>query len=197
MVTKRIIGILGIFVIGIALGIVFATFSPINLTDLFAADVSSNIEKLYELINPGINVEVVKIDEISGLYKVLFKATDVAGGVTYRESYITKDGKLLTETVILVEQSIEQLARIQSFVDCLVNKNLRIAGITNHTATLLQFNILGGSYATKLYLSCDGELAQQCVAANITQVPSVVYQNTVYPDVQPIQFFENLTGCKF
>ncbi|MEM5797224.1 MAG: hypothetical protein QXD72_01720 [Candidatus Aenigmatarchaeota archaeon] len=197
MSTKRMIGILGIFLVGIILGIIFDTFSPINLTSLFAPDVSSQVEKLYELINPGIDVSVVKLDQVSGMYKVLFKAVDVAGGVTYREAYITQDGKLMSENMILVEQSIAQLNRIRNFVDCLAAKDVRIAGISNQTATLIQFNLLGGSYATKLYLSCDGELAQQCVAANITQVPAVIYQGKGYPGVQSIQFFENLTACKF
>ena len=117
--------------------------------------------------------------------------------MTYREAYISQDGRLLTENMIAVDQSITQLSRVRNFVDCLASKNVRIAGIANQTATLLQFNVLGGSYATKLYLSCDGELAQQCVAANITQVPAVIYQGAGYPGAQPIQFFENLTACKF
>lgn len=197
MVTKNTIGVIGIFVVGIGLGIVINTFSPVSLRNLVGGDVSSQVESLYELVNPGIDVSVVKIDEVSGMYKVLFKVVDVAGGVTYREAYISQDGKLLTENMILVEQSITQLNKIRSFVDCLVTKDVKIAGNANQTATLLQFNVLGGSYATKLYLSCDGELAQQCVNAGITQVPAVVYQGQGYPGVQPIQFFENLTACKF
>ena len=148
-------------------------------------------------MNSGVDVSVVKIDETSGIYKVLFKAVDVAGGVTYRETYITQDGKLLTENVIIVGQSITQLSKVRNFVDCLASKNVRIAGIVNQTGTMLQFNVLGGSYATRLYLSCDGELAQQCVAANITHVPAVIYEGAGYSGVQSIQFFENLTACTF
>lgn len=195
--TRKTLGIIGIFIVGVALGLVVNTFSPINLTNLLAGDVSSEVERLYELVNPGIDISVVKVDEVSGLYKVLFKAVDAAGGVTYREAYISQDGKLLTENIILVSQSITQLSRIRNFVDCLDGKNVKIAGISNQTATLLQFNALGGSYATKLYLSCDGELAQQCVDVGITQVPAVIYEGQGYPGVQPIQFFENLTACKF
>jgi len=195
--AKRILGIIGVFIVGIALGIVVNTFSPLSLTSLLGGDISSQVEKLYELVNPGVDVSVVKVDEVSGMYKVLLKAVDVAGGTTYREVYISQDGNLVTENIILVEQSISQLNKIRSFVDCLTDKNVKIAGIVNQTATLLQFNVLGGSYATRLYLSCDGELAQQCVSANITQVPAVVYQGVGYPGVQPIQFFEDLTACKF
>ncbi len=195
--SKRTFGVLGIFIVGIALGIIINTFSPITLTNLLGEDVSSKIESLYELVNPGIDVSIVKVEEASGMYKVLFKAVDATGGITYREAYITQDGKLLTENVIIVEQSITQLSKVRNFVDCLVAKNVRIAGIANQTATLLQFNALGGSYATRLYLSCDGEQAQQCVNAGITQVPAIIYESQGYPGVQSIQFLENLTTCKF
>ena len=197
MPAKTTVGVLGIFLVGIALGFIVNTFTPLNLSKLVSGDVSAQVEKLYELVNPGVNVDIVKADQVSGMYKVLFKAVDVAGGVTYREAYISQDGKLLTENIIMVDQSITQLSKIRSFVDCLAEKNVRIAGISNQTATLLQFNVLGGSYSTKLYLSCDGELAQQCVASNITQVPTVIYQGVGYPGAQSIQFFESLTQCKF
>lgn len=195
--VKKTLGLLGIFIVGVGLGIVVNAFFPVNLTSLMADDVSSQVEQLYELTNPGIDVTTVKVDQVSGMYKVLFKAVDVAGGVTYREAYISQDGKMLTENIILVDQSITQLNRIRNFVDCLAGKNVKIAGIANQTATLLQFNALGGSYATKLYLSCDGELAQQCVNAGITQVPAVIYEGQGYPGAQSMQFFENLTSCKF
>jgi len=199
MANKVLFGILTLLIIAIVILFGINLFIPLNLTGYFAntEDVSSKIENLYELINPGVDVSIEKIEDISGIYKILFRAIDVSGTTTFREAYITKDGKLLTENMILVEQSITQINKIMNFVDCLASKNLRIAGVTNHTATVLQFNVLGGSYATKLYLSCDGQLAQQCVDANITQVPTTVYENKGYPGVQSIQFFENLTACKF
>lgn len=197
MANKFLFIILLLIVIVVIVGL----FTSANLTGLFTSnndDVSSKVESLYELTNPGVNVSIVKIDKVSGMYKVLFKAVDVVGGTTYQEVYITQDGELLTENMILVDQSIAQLSRIHNFVDCLEGKDVRIAGITNQTATLLQFNVLGGSYATaRLYLSCDGEFAQQCIASNITEVPTVVYQDLRYPGVQTIEFFENLTACKF
>lgn len=196
MSMKKTLGVLGIFIIGIVIGIVVNTYSPMKL-GISGSDVSPKIEKLYELINPGVDIGVVKIDDISGIYKVLVKVVDVAGTTSYREVFVTKDGKFLSESMVQVDQSIIQLDKVRSFVDCLTNKSVVIAGLTNQTATMLQFNVLGGSYATKLYLSCDGDLAQQCVDAGITQVPAVIYQGKGYPGVQSISWFESLTGCKF
>ncbi len=192
--NKRTLGIAGIFLIGIALGIVINSFFPVLNSGSLA---SSQLEKLYELVNPNIDVSVVKADQVSGMYKVLFKAVDATGTTNYREAYITQDGNLLTESMIVVGQSISQLTKIHGFVDCLAGKNVRIAGIANNTETLLQFNALGGSYATKLYLSCDGEEALKCVQAGITQVPTVIYEDNGYPGVKSIQSLENLTACKF
>lgn len=160
-------------------------------------EVGKNIENLYELVNPGVDVTVEKIDDASGMYKVLIKAVDAAGGATFREAYVTKDGALMSESMVLVSQSIGQINKVRDFADCLENKGLVVFGLSNDTPTTLQFNILGGTYATKIYRSCDGSQLQQCVDAGITQVPTAVYEGRGHAGVQPISFFENLTACKF
>ena len=200
--SRKILGIAGIFLVGIALGIIANTFSPVNLTRLVSGDVSSKVESLYELTNPGIDVNVVKIDQVSGMYKVLFKAVDAAGGVTYREAYISQDGKLLTENMIIVEQSITQISKSRDFITCLYNKGVRLYGILNQTinpqvaqATLVQLNTLG-LYSPSIYIGCDANL-QACLAGNVTRIPAVTYQGKEYDGPQSIQFFESLTACKF
>lgn len=199
MSTKSLIGILGIFLVGIALGAVINTISPLGFTGLAtdSSDVSAQLESLYELVNPGVDVSVVKVDDVSGMYKVLFKAVDALGATTYQEVYITQDGKLLSQNMIIVNESINQLTRTKNFIDCLDSKNVRIAGIANNTGTQLQFNALGLPYSGKLYVSCDGESVQQCVDFGITQVPTIIYDNQGYLGPQPVAFFENLTACTF
>ncbi|MBI2542789.1 MAG: hypothetical protein HYW24_01235 [Candidatus Aenigmarchaeota archaeon] len=168
-----------------------------NLSGLFAGgqDVSSKVEKLYELVNPGVDVSTVKVDEVSGMYKVLLKAVDASGTATYREVYVTKDGELMTESMVIVAQSTDVLTRTNKFVDCLESKGVKIFGVANHTGTLLQFNVLGGNYATKLYGSCDGQFTQQCIDAGITEVPTTIYEGKGYAGAQSIEFFQKLTGC--
>jgi hypothetical protein len=178
-----------VIVVFVALG--FVSFS----LGLPKGEVSKKIKNLYELANPGTTVEVLTVTEESGLYKAVLKASGV-GGTNYAEVYVSKDGKLLTQNVILVEQSIEQIKRLKDFVDCLDGKGLKIYGISNQTATLLQLNVLG-VYSTKLYMPCDGELAKNCIAANVTQVPSVVFGGRIEPGVKAVQWFEQATGCKF
>lgn len=159
------------------------------------SEVSNKLKNLYELANPGTTIEVVALSEQSGLYKALLKATGVTG-TSYIEVYVTKDGKLLTQNVIFVEQSIEQIKKLRDFVDCLQGKGVKIFGLSNDTLTLLQLNILG-VYSTKLFVPCDGEMISNCISAKVERVPSVVFAGRVEPGVKNIQWFEAATGCKY
>ena len=62
MPAKTTVGVLGIFLVGIALGLIVNTFTPLNLSKLVSGDVSTQVEKLYELVNPGVDVDVVKVE---------------------------------------------------------------------------------------------------------------------------------------
>lgn len=159
------------------------------------SEVSNKLKNLYELANPGTKIEVLTLTEQSGLYKGLLKATGTTG-TNYIEVYVTKDGKLLTQNVIFVEQSIEQIRRLKNFVDCLGSKNVKIFGLSNDTVTLLQLNILG-VYSTKLFVPCDGEMISNCISAKVEKVPSVVFAGRVEPGVKSIEWFEAATGCKY
>jgi hypothetical protein len=182
-----------------------AIFFALNYSYLlFQSNVENTVKKFYELALPGSTVEVVSLKEESGLYKVLSKVT-TAGTVSYLEAYVTRDGKLLTtaDSTILIERSIEQIEKSKNFIECLFNKNLRIFGVLNQTAnpqgaqaTLIQLNLLGRLYSPKLFISCDGDLVQQCIAAGVTQVPSVVFNNSVEPGIKTVDWFESKTGCK-
>lgn len=190
--TKTLIAITSLVFLAL---IILATFGFIPLPFFISKEeVGKKIKSLYELANPGASIEVVTVTEQSGIYKIVLKARDLTG-TTYHEVYVTKDGKLLTEGVILVEESIAQMERLRKFVDCLDGKGVRIYGMSNHTASLLQLNILG-RYSLKLFVACDINI-QSCLAANVTEVPSVVVDKSVYPGVKTIDWFENIAGCKF
>ena len=177
---------LAITIIGITLlSFYFFTFMKIK----------RNVEDLYELANPGTTAEVVAINLEGSLFKVLVKLTTPAQ-TRYVEAWISLDGSLLTQNVILVKESVEKMSRLREFVNCLDQKNLKIYGITNHTTTLLQLNLLG-SYSPKLFIACDGELVQNCIQANVSVIPSIVFEGKVYPGLKDINWLENLTKCHF
>jgi hypothetical protein len=181
--------------LGLLIGILIGAFLlQFILSAITKQSIGEKIKELYEIANPGVSFEIINIEETSGIYKIVLKAISPLG-ITYREAYVTKDGKLLTEGVIFVETSIQQIQAYKDFVDCLDSKGVKIYGISNQTATLLQLNLLG-RYSGKLYVSCDGVNIKRCTDANVQQVPSVVYRGSVYPGVQNIEWFEDLTGCK-
>jgi hypothetical protein len=181
-------------VVALLVGIAIGFLSTIVMPLLYRQDVTNKVESLYELANPGVSVEVMNILEESGLYKVLLKSVGPTG-TNYAEVYVTKDGKLLTESVVFVERSIAQIEGMKNFVDCLVEKGVKIYGLGNQTATLLQLNILG-RYSPKLFVSCDGEFVKRCTDAGVQEVPSVVIGDKIEPGVKTADWFAQQTGCK-
>lgn len=187
--------LLGILILVVIAG--FLIFGAPSKIDSKAAD---NVKKLYELANPGITVEVVSATEESGIYKLLLKSVG-AGGTNYNEAYVTKDGKLMSQDMIFVENSTLQIEKLKNFVDCLNGKNLRIYGVLNQSiseqgamATYSQLQTLG-IYSGKLYVSCDGQNLQACISAGIKDVPSIVYNGTIYGGAKDIQWLGQTTGC--
>jgi hypothetical protein len=197
MVSRKRIGIFLIIVLLAILILIITNVIPIKISGFAVSqnDVAQKVKSLYELANPGTAIEIVAVTEQSGLYKIVLKATD-SSGTTYREAFVTKDGELLTENVILVQESTQQMEKMKSFVDCLAGKGVRIFGLNNQTATLMQFNILG-RYSAKLFISCDGDLVQNCIANNVTYAPSVLAGNYIYPGVKTVDWFEQASGCTF
>jgi len=190
-------GILLIIIIGsiVMLKNSFASASP-------NPKAAESVKALYELANPGTTFEITAVTESSGVYKVLLKSVGTSG-TNYNAVYITKDGKLLSPSVILVENSTAQLSKTKGFVDCLNEKNVRIFGVLNDSfspqgaaTTSLQLQALG-IYSGKIYISCDGANLQSCITLGISEVPSVLYDNTLYPGARDIPWFEQLSGCKF
>ncbi|MCD6371455.1 MAG: hypothetical protein J7L39_01945 [Candidatus Aenigmarchaeota archaeon] len=194
---SRGLSILAILIIGILVGYFF----PSLLSEIQRGQITENVKRLYELANPGVMVSVESVKDMGNLYKILLKVVSNTG-TNYIETYVTKDGKYLTQTLIFVEESIKSISSLKSFVECLNSKGVKIYGITNSSqspqgasATLLQLNILG-RYSSQIYVPCDGPYVQNCIDANVNQVPSVVYEGNVYPGVKTIEWFEQLTGCK-
>ncbi|MFH7880693.1 MAG: hypothetical protein QXI09_01660 [Candidatus Aenigmatarchaeota archaeon] len=188
------------FFIGLLLGFSLAIVYQFVSSFFKEKEVVEKVRKLYEIANPGSTVEVVSIKEEGNLYKLLLKIS-MFGGTNYLETYVTKDGKYLSENVIFVKESIERMEKMKKFVDCLFDKNVRIFGAMNtnvseiNTATQLQLNILG-RYSGKIYVSCDGDAIQQCINIGLTSLPALVYQNQAYYGVFTAEAIANLTGCK-
>jgi hypothetical protein len=158
------------------------------------APVEQRIKEFYELVIPGVAADVLSLEEESGLYHAVVRIV-APDGVSYREIYVSKDGKLLTETMIYVERSIEQIRRMKSFVECLDGKGVRIYGWSNQTATILQLQLLG-RYSPLLFVSCDGQLVQRCIEVGVTEIPSVVMDRRVEPGLKTLDWFAKETGCE-
>ncbi|MEM7815816.1 MAG: hypothetical protein QXN71_01720 [Candidatus Aenigmatarchaeota archaeon] len=153
---------------------------------------TENVKKIYELLTER-GVEIVSVKEESGLYKILIKTTDYQGRLNVQEAFITKDGKFVTDKMILAEDYIKSLESERDFVNCLSQKGLVVAGLSSNNYTILQLSVLG-NYWYKIYLDCEANI-EKCQDLGVKGVPSVIYNQSVYEGVRPVTFFENLTGC--
>ncbi|MFZ8829858.1 MAG: hypothetical protein ACO2OO_00160 [Candidatus Aenigmatarchaeota archaeon] len=190
---------LPMFFIGLIFGLLAFVIYNFVFPIIQKSTIAEGVKKLYELALVGSSVSVESINDLGGLYKVLLKVS-TQQGTNYIEVYASKDGKYVSENIIYVKESIQQIEKMRNFVDCLYNRGLRIYGATQtnntaiNSATLLQLNILG-RYSPKLYVSCDGNNLQYCIQIGLQALPSVVYNNTAYPGVYSVEYLANLTGC--
>lgn len=153
-----------------------------------------SVQDAYQLMteNP---VEILKVTEESGLYKVTMKTRLQNGQQSVAEAYVTKNGKLLA-TVVNATDYLKALQKQKSFDECLAGKNLLVAGQSTDLNTIQQLSLLG-NYAYKFYVDCVGNNLQLCQNAGVKEIPVTVYENYSYTGIKPVQFYENLTGCTY
>lgn len=155
--------------------------------------VGKRVKEVYSLSNPNQNVEISSVTEENGLYKVIIKSN-----TQLQEVYVTQNGKFLIRKPTKLEGLRERLSKTQDFTNCLKNKNVRLYGISNQTATQAQIQILGGvNFASQIYQSCAGQNAQGCVQNGVKKVPSIKYKDQVLEGVNRVSKIANITGCEF
>lgn len=187
----------------IILGIIIGIFSFQTVGNFLEVEnIKVNTQKFYELLIPNSIVSVESVKKEGEMYKVLIKLI-LNNNVNYIEAWVSRDSNILVEGVIYLRDSIKTLEKYKKFIECLNNKGVKIYGLLDSQnypdAALLtsrQLNLLG-RYSYLIFVSCDGDMMQTCVNSGITQFPAVVYDNKVYFGVGDIEWFSNLTGCKF
>ncbi|MCK4496994.1 MAG: hypothetical protein KAU24_02300 [Candidatus Aenigmarchaeota archaeon] len=186
---------IGYIVIILVLVVVIAAMFLQNV--LITGSQQQALDKLtavYELISEA-EVEVLSVEEVSGVYKVLLRLRGTLGD-TLEEVYVTKDGSLITDRIIDTEDYKTRLESQKAFAECLKEKNLLVFGQSNEPNTIQQLQILG-SFSYKIYMDCVGAQLEACQQLGIEQIPSVVYDGKSYAGVKNIDWFESLTGCEF
>ena len=156
-------------------------------------NVSDSIKAIYQLRFES-PAEVLKVEQTNGLYRVVVRFTDQTGAQQTNDVYVTKDGKLLTTSLLLTDNYRLFLSAEKGLIECMQTKGLRIFGKTTDTATVQQMQALG-DYSYKLFVPCDGNNEATCNGLGITRYPTAVYNNTGYSNIYTAQFFSQLTGC--
>lgn len=157
--------------------------------------VLEDIEGVYKLLTES-DVEVLSANDEGYLYKMLLRMK-LAEGDVLREVYATKDGKFFSEAANVIEVStfMEMLEKERDFSECLRTKGLLVFGQRSEPNTVQQLLVIG-NFANRIYVDCVGANLQACQQLGIQEIPSVVYQDNIYTGVKPLEWLENLTGCK-
>ncbi|MDI6721390.1 MAG: hypothetical protein QMD85_03300 [Candidatus Aenigmarchaeota archaeon] len=154
---------------------------------------AKSAEEVYKLLTDG-NAEVLTVkEEAPGLFRVVVKTGTTGGNVNAQEIFITGDGSLITTNVIKVEDYKKNLVVDKQFVQCLFDKSVRIFGMSNETASVLQVQQIG-NFGVRIFVDCLVNV-QACQQLGVQRFPTTVYNNTGYPGVQSAQFLSQLADC--
>jgi hypothetical protein len=100
----------------------------------------------------------------------------------------------MTNTLIDLQAYRLRLAKEKDFVSCLFNKGVRIVGLSNNSASILQVQALG-TFGSMLYFDCSGDNLKVCQDIGVKSLPSVIYNNTIYEGLKAADWFVTATGC--
>jgi len=152
------------------------------------------VTDVYGIITEA-DVEVLNVEEMSGMYKILLRLKGPQGD-TLQEVYVSQDGSLITDKIIITEDYKTSLENQKAFVECLKEKQVLMFGQSNEPNTIQQLQLLG-NFAYKIYVDCLGAQLEACQQIGIQAIPSVVYEGKIYEGTRNIEWFESLTGCEF
>ncbi len=191
---KLYIGVIVLLVLAVAAFFLANPFTG-KVTDTGTDNpAAANVKEIYGILTDG-DVEVMKVVEESGLYKVTIKFADNTGRNTVQDVYVTKDGKLIAGNIINMNSYKITLTNDKQFSQCLSDKKLFVFGAANDQASLLQLQVLG-AFSGRVFFDCAANL-EVCQQLGIQSVPTVIYNNQNYTGLYTLRFFENLTGCVY
>src|SRR3989338_6633379 len=153
-------------------------------------------KKLYDIRTGG--AEILKTEEVSGLYKVTLSFADDQGRAALQDVYVTKDAKyvLATGGMAVLEDLKKNLAAEKIYAQCLADAKVVIFGAGGDGNSLLQLQALGiSSFSLKIFFDCSQNV-QACQQAGVTAVPTMRIGAENHEGIQTPQFVEQQTGCR-
>jgi hypothetical protein len=193
--SKNKIYIAVIVVLAAALGYALLSGFGFGITGNAVSQDSATqkIKDIYKILTDK-DVEILSMKAESGIYKVVIRTTDYAGAPIVQDIFITTDGKFITDKLLDAEQYRASLSNSKDFITCLSGKGVRVVGQSNNNYTLAQMQLLG-SFGYRIYFDCIGDNIQTCQQLGIKTIPSVIYNQTIYEGIKPVEWFEQLTNC--
>ncbi|MBI3190085.1 hypothetical protein HYZ41_00100 [archaeon] len=180
-------------VLVIVIAALFYTQTTGSTTMIDKAKAEQNTKDLYKIITGG-DVEIMKAEEVSGVYRMSIRIKSTTGTDTLQDIYVTKDGQYFSTVLVNLEAQKTVLAVQSAFTQCLLGKKVVIFGLSTDQATQVQLQSLG-AFSTNLYFDCSGQNLAVCQQLNITSVPTIFVNGVNVPGPQSVQWFEQNIGC--
>ena len=179
-----------IIILAVAAMALFSSMQGMFLGGSQAAE--RNVLDLYRVLS-GTTPEIASIKEESGMYKILVKIPG-QDAPSYQEVYVTKDGQLLATSIVSIEEYKNTLIMSKNFTQCLYDRGVTIVGLSSNNYTVMQVQVLG-DFGSRLFFDCSSNM-EVCQQLNISVVPSIIYNNTLYEGLRTVDWFEQTTGCR-
>ncbi len=157
------------------------------------AKAEQGVKDIYKLATNS-DIEILKTAEESGLYKISVKFKNPAGQDTLQDVYVTKDGALFTDRVLDLQLQKSLLQNQSAFARCLIEKNVRIIGLTTDADTQAQLQLFG-PYGLQIYVDCGGQNAAVCQQLGIQQLPIIFNNGTLVQGPVNVQWFGENAEC--
>jgi hypothetical protein len=193
--SKNKIFIAVIVVLAVALGyMILSGFGDGITGNAVSQDAATQkIKDIYKILTDK-DAEILSVNAESGIYHVVLRTTDLTGASVIQDIFVTEDGKFITDKLLDAERYKTSLSNNKDFITCLSGKGLRVVGQSTNNYTLAQMQLLG-SFGYRIYFDCVGDNIQTCQQLGIKTVPSVIYNQTLYEGIKPVEWFEQATGC--
>ena len=178
-----------IFILAIIVVVLFYNFYAPSGT----GNAVKSVEDVFSLLTDGKAEILAAKEEAFGLVKVTVKTGTTGSNINAQEVYVTLDGSMITTSVVKVDDYKRSLEADKAFAQCLFDSGIRVFGLLNESASVLQTQILG-TFGSRVFVDCSGNV-EACLQLGVGQFPTTIYNGSGYPGIRPLQAFTQLTGC--
>lgn len=161
-------------------------------TSIDETEARRKVAEVYGLLTDT-TVDVLSAEDLGHTWKVIFRLRG-REGTPDQTSYITKDGRWVTDQLLELTEYTDRLRREKRFAECLADKGLRVYVAPGDPTSQKIIDAIG-SYAHRVAVDCRAN-PTSCQNLGIELLPTMQLGEVKEPGAKDRAFIENLSGCK-